>query len=88
MRIYHWLALVYTLVSALALAAVVLSAADWITPDPLSAIPAMLLGLPWSYMLTSLGESQSPTLNLLLVALGMGINAALIWLIGRRLSRD
>jgi len=87
MRIYHWLVLVYTLVSALALAAVVLSAADWITPDPLSAIPAMLLGLPWS-MLTSLGASQSPTLNLLLVALGMGINAALIWLIGRRLSRD
>ncbi|HUW74393.1 MAG TPA: hypothetical protein VMW05_10290 [Methyloceanibacter sp.] len=88
MRNYHWLVLVYTLVSALALAAVVLSAADWITPDPLSAIPAMLLGLPWSYMLTSLGASQSPTLNLLLVALGMGINAALIWLIGRRLSRD
>jgi len=31
-----------------------MSAAGWIPPDPLSAIPAMLLGVPWSYLLTQL----------------------------------
>ena len=43
MRIYHWLNLLYAVVSAVALAAIPMSAAGWITPDPLSAIPALLL---------------------------------------------
>jgi len=44
-RIGVWLIVLYGLVSALALAAIPLSAAGWIAPDPLSAIPALLLGL-------------------------------------------
>ncbi len=87
MKIYHWLIFLYAIVSALALAAIPMSVAGWITPDPLSAIPALLLGLPWSYLLTELVGSQSSALNIVLLALAMLINAALIWLIGRFLSR-
>jgi hypothetical protein len=87
MKIHHWLILLYAFVSLLALAAIPLSAAGWITPDPLSAIPAMLLGLPLSYLLTELVGSQSSALNIVLLALAMAINASLIWLIGRFLSR-
>jgi hypothetical protein len=87
MRIYHWLVLLYSAVSVLALAAIPLSAAGWIAPDPLSAVPAILLGMPWSYLLTSLGGSETPTLNIFLLAVAMAINAGLIWLLGRFLSR-
>ena len=87
MRIYHWPILLYAIVSLLALAAIPMSAAGWITPDPLSAIPAILLGLPWSYLLTELVGSQSSALNIVLLALAMAINASLIWLIGRFLIR-
>ena len=51
MQIYHWFVLLYSVISGLALAAIPMSAAGWITPDPLSGIPAMLLGVPWSYLL-------------------------------------
>jgi len=78
MKIYHWLILFYAFVSLLALAAIPMSAAGWITPDPLSAIPAMLLGVPWSYLLTELFGSQSPALNAVLLALAIIINAGLI----------
>ena len=87
MQIYHWLIMLYAVVSALALAAIPMSVAGWITPDPLSAIPALLLGVPWSYLLTALVGSQSPTLNAVLLAIAMALNASLIWLIGRFLSR-
>jgi hypothetical protein len=87
MRIYHWLVAVYTLVSVLALIAIPLSAAGWITPDPLSAVPAMLLGLPWSHLLLWLGDTQSVMINFGLVAAAMAINGCLLWLLGRTLSR-
>ncbi len=87
MKIYHWLILLYAVVSLPALAAIPMSAAGWIAPDPLSAIPAMLLGVPWSYLLTELVGSQSPALNAVLLALAIAINTSLIWLIGRFLSR-
>ncbi len=87
MQIYHWFVLLYAIVSALCLAAIPMSAAGWITPDPLSAIPAMLLGVPWSYLLIEVVGSQSSALNIVLLALAMAINASLIWLIGRFLSR-
>jgi hypothetical protein len=83
MQIYHWFVLLYAVVSALALAAIPMSAAGWITPDPLSAIPAMLLGVPWSYLLTGLVGSQSASLNVALLAMAMALNASLIWLVGR-----
>jgi len=87
MRIYHWLVLLYVAVSILSLAAIPLSNAGWITPDPLSAIPALLLGIPWSYGLVALGGSQSAVLNFVLLAVAIAMNAGLIWLLGRFLSR-
>lgn len=87
MRICHWILLVYVVVSILALAAIPLSAAGWITPDPLSAIPALLLGVPSSYAFTSVLGSQSAVLNFVLLALAMAANAFLIWLIGAILSK-
>lgn len=56
-------------------------------PDSWSAIPAILLGLPWSYLLTEFVGSQSASLNLALLAIAMALNAGLIWIIGRLLSR-
>ena len=87
MRIYHWFIALYAFASILALAAIPLSAAGWITPDPLSALPAMLLGLPWSAVLLRLGGSESTLLNVFLVALAMATNTALLWLSGRLVSR-
>ncbi|MDX1402219.1 MAG: hypothetical protein R3245_09880 [Kiloniellales bacterium] len=87
MRIYHWLVLLYVIVCVVALAAIPMSAAGWIAPDPLSAIPAMLLGVPWSFLLTSFVESESLALNFFLLAVAMAINAGLIWLLGRFLGR-
>ena len=59
----------------------------WIAPDPLSVVPAMLLGLPWSYVLTGLAKSQSPALNLFPVMVSLAINGCLIWLVGHVLRR-
>jgi hypothetical protein len=87
MRISHWLVLLYVVVSVLALAAIPLSAAGWITPDPLSAVPALLLGLPWSYVLLAFGHSESVPVNFVLLALAMAMNAAILWLLGRSISR-
>ena len=82
MRIERWLVGLYGTACALALAAIPLSAAGWITRDPLSAVPALLLGLPWSHVLTWLGDTQSVTVNLALVGLGMAVNFVLIWVLG------
>jgi hypothetical protein len=87
MRIYYWLVVVYAVVSVLALIAIPLSAAGWITPDPLSAIPAILLGVPWSHLLLRLGDTESVTINFGLVAAGMAINGCVLWLLGRAISR-
>ncbi|HML93317.1 hypothetical protein [Methyloceanibacter sp.] len=87
MRIRYWLLVIYAFFAGLALLAVPLSAMGWIAADPLSVVPAMLLGLPWSYGLTGLAGSQSPALNLFLVAASLAINGCLIWLAGHVLRR-
>jgi hypothetical protein len=74
-------------VSVLALAAIPLSAAGWITPDPLSAIPAMLVGLPWSHLLVSLVDTDSMPVNVLLLVAAIAINGCLLWVLGRFVSR-
>jgi hypothetical protein len=71
----------------LALAAIPLSAMGWITPDPLSAVPAILVGAPWSFLLVSLKLTDMVSLNVLLVALAMLINAALIFLLCLLIAR-
>lgn len=87
MRNYHWPVIIYVVLSILALAAIPLSAAGWIEPDPLSAVPAILLGFPWSYLLTWLGGTDSVTINFALVAVAMAINGCLLWLLGKAISR-
>lgn len=87
MRICHALLALYVAASILALAAIPMSAAGWIGPDPLSAVPAMLLGIPWSYGLTALGGSQSATANVALLATAMGLNAVLLWALCRFFRR-
>lgn len=86
-RFEHWLVGLYAVACVLALAAIPLSAAGWITPDPLSAIPAILLGQPWSHLLLWLGGSQSVSMNMVLVALAMSLNAALLWALGAWIAR-
>jgi hypothetical protein len=92
MRVGHWVVTLYLVLCVLALAAIPLSAAGWITPDPLSAVPAILLGLPWSYLLLRFGDGQSCASNLGLMALSMAINATILWLLlhvlRRRLQRE
>jgi hypothetical protein len=87
MRIGLWLIVVYGSVCALALAAIALGAAGWIAPDPLSAIPAILLGLPWSDLLLTLADSQSLSAKFALLGAAMAMNAALVWLLVRAVRR-
>ncbi|WP_108682025.1 hypothetical protein [Methyloceanibacter sp. wino2] len=82
MRFEHWPAGLYAIACVLALAAIPLSAAGWLRPDPLAAVPALLLGMPWSHLLLWLGDTQSVTVNLALVALGMAVNVVLFWALG------
>lgn len=86
MRVEHWPAWLYAIACVLALALVPMSAAGWIARDPLSAIPAVLLGLPWSIGLPWLGASESVALNLALLLLGMALNFGLLWALGTWLA--
>ncbi|WP_093034732.1 SCO4225 family membrane protein [Thiocapsa roseopersicina] len=58
--------------------------------DPSSGIFLVLFALPWSLFVSQvsglLGIS-SAALNLALLAIGVGINGALLYLLGRRLRR-
>ncbi len=66
MTICKWCLAAYGLVALLALAAIPMSALGWIAPDPLSAVPAILVGAPWSVLLVSLEVTDSVSLNVLL----------------------
>lgn len=78
--------LVYLTVSVAAIAVLLFGA------DPSSGIFLVLFALPWSLFVGPLTEQlgfQSPTMNLALLAIGVGINAALLYLLGRWLgARD
>ncbi|NCA68715.1 MAG: hypothetical protein EOM91_01205 [Sphingobacteriia bacterium] len=57
--------------------------------ETLGGILLVLFALPWSLFvspLTGLLGLQSATLNLALLAVGVGINAALLYVIGRRVQ--
>jgi len=87
MTICKWCLGAYGLIALLALTAIPLSAMGWIAPDPLSAVPAILVGAPWSFLLVSLELTDSVSLNVLLVVLAMLINGALIFLLCRLITR-
>jgi O-antigen/teichoic acid export membrane protein len=58
--------------------------------DPSSGIFLVLFALPWSLFVNQISGLigiDSAALNLALLAIGVGINAALLYLLGRRLRR-
>ena len=71
---------VYAVLCVLALLVVPLSAigAFGIEPDPLAAVSAMLLALPWSLLLDLVASDDNMIVNLALVALAMIINGAIM----------
>ena len=87
-RIFFWL---YVLAAIVALALIPMSMFELfgVARDPLSAIPAFLLGAPWSFVLAfAFANFELPrTLYALLGVLPLVINAALLWLLQRRLAR-
>jgi hypothetical protein len=87
MSICKWCVAAYGLVALLALAAIPMSALDWIAPEPLSALPAILVGAPWSVLLVSLDLTGSVSLNVLLVALAILINGTLVFVLCRLIAR-
>lgn len=87
MTICKWCLAAYGLMALLALAAIPLSAMGWIAPDPLSAVPAILIGAPWSFLLVSLELTVSVSLNVLLLVLAMLINGTLIFLLCHLIAR-
>ncbi|WP_296699956.1 hypothetical protein [Thiocapsa sp. UBA6158] len=58
--------------------------------DPSSGIFLVLFALPWSLFVSQVSGLlgiDSAALNLALLAIGVGINGALLYLLGRRLRR-
>jgi len=79
-RICRIAVIIYQVLCALSLLVVPLSAigAFGLTPDPLAAVFAILLALPWSLLLDQLGGEGNTALNLAFLAVGMVINGALL----------
>ncbi|MFO1153146.1 MAG: hypothetical protein U1E42_05705 [Rhodospirillales bacterium] len=71
------LAATYTLAGAAAL--VIGFAIRW--DDPLAAVYPLLLGAPWTFLLSETGAyaDDSPLINIALVTGAIGLNAALLW---------
>jgi hypothetical protein len=55
-----------------------------VAENPLAAVLGLVLGLPWSVLLTWWIDSSSPILNFLLLALALAINAAILRYLSRR----
>jgi hypothetical protein len=70
----------YQVLCALSLLVVPLSAAGvfGLTPDPLAAVFAVILALPWSLFLDQLGGEGNTALNLAFLAVGMIVNGSLL----------
>jgi hypothetical protein len=87
-RIFFWL---YVLAAVAAVALVPISFYELfgVAKDPLSGIPAILLGIPWSIALGFLfADFELPRAVFALIGiLPLVINAALLWLLQRRLAR-
>jgi hypothetical protein len=87
-RILFWL---YVAAAVIALALIPMSLFELfgVARDPLSAIPAFLLGAPWSFMLAfAFAEFELPrTLYAFFGVVPLAVNAALLWLWQRRRER-
>lgn len=78
----------YVLACLAALFLIPASAHGWlgVEPDPLAGLFAYLLGLPWSVLLAQVANAGLVG-NLVLVATAMALNLAIIFAIGRWLTR-
>ena len=83
-RLRRILFLIYVGWAAFALLLVPLSAFGIVAENPLAAVLGLVLGLPWSVLLTWWIDSSSPILNFLLLALALAINAAILRYLSRR----
>jgi len=83
-RVLRLLFLIYVAWGVFALLLVPLSALGVIATNPLAAILALVLGLPWSVLLTWWIDTSSSVLNFLLLILAIAINAAILRFIARR----
>ena len=84
MRFVRLLIAVYAALCLLALWLIPASAHGWlgVEPDPLAAVLALLLALPWSFLLRLLGD-PGPWLATALLAVGMALNLWLLWRLQR-----
>lgn len=73
-------ACIYLAVAVLACALIPLNAAGIVgEPDPLSAIYALFLSLPWSLLTNLLPATDSIIPPMLVCLAGIGVNFALLW---------
>jgi len=82
------IALLYSVACVLSLAIIVGSQQHWfgMEADPLAAMYALMLGLPWTLLLR-LYDPGSTVVVMLMMAVGMGINTTAILWIATRLGR-
>jgi hypothetical protein len=87
-RILFWIYVVAA-VAALALVPISLFELFGVARDPLSGIPAVLLGLPWSFALAFVtADFELPRiLYALLGVIPLVLNAWLLWRLQRKLAR-
>jgi hypothetical protein len=84
-----WLAIAYAVAGIAALLVIPASAYGLfgIEEDPLSAVFALLLGLPWSLALNLFSDAQPIALKWTVLVIGIGINFALLRMLARRRRR-
>lgn len=83
-RVLRILFLIYVAWGVFALLLVPLSALGVIATNPLAAVLALVLGLPWSVLLTWWIDTSIGFFNFLLLILAIAINAAILRFIARR----
>lgn len=86
-KVIYFVAIAYLLAGILALLAIPASAYAWLgmEPDPLSAVFALLLSLPWALLLR-LFDIDNPILAGALCTAGIAFNATLLFLLGKKLA--
>ena len=85
MRVVRVLMALYAALCVVALWFIPASVHGWlgIEPDPLAAVFALLLALPWSLLLRLAGD-PGPWLATALLAAGMALNLWLLWRLQNR----
>lgn len=83
-RVLRILFLIYVAWGVFALLLVPLSALGIVATNPLAAVLALVLGLPWSVLLTWWIDTSISFFNFLLLILAIAINAAILRFIARR----